>query len=366
MNLVLYALFFILVVTYFFWGSANSKLFSLISILLGGLVFYLFLFNVTYNSDWDNYESIFYGTSDVNDFLFNYLSNLFYMNRLDYSKLYQLHIVLMGLGFIYFASRFSYSAVLSIISIYLMFQLIPLSNQIRYYVAFAFFLIAAYNFIIKKSYFVFAVFAILSYLSHSGILSMYPFLYLFYAINMDKFPRRMAFFSLLAGAVLYFLSQINFTFSNHMDEYIKNDISSLMGGIYNMIIWALWLIFIYLNHKRLMKWNSESLESDVKYQFLYKLSLYSIIFIPIGLIIQAFSQRYVLATIIIWLSYVFYSLKYEDNMLAQIRYLTKFVFLFIASFLYIFVLPSFVFGTSSTVLIEELFISNTSLMSFLK
>lgn len=366
MNLVIYSLFFILTVTYIFLGSANSKLLSLLSISLGALVFYLFLFNVTYNTDWDNYESIFYGSSDVNDFMFNYLSNIFYINRLDYSKLYQLHIVLMGLGFIYFASRFGYSAVLSVISIYLMFQLIPLSNQIRYYVAFAFFLIAAYNFIVSKKYIVFGIFAILSYLSHSGILSMYPFLYFYYVINTDKFHRKMALFSLFAGVALYVLSQINFIFSNHMDEYIKNDISSLAGGIYNMIIWALWLIFIYLNHKRLMKWHSEYLESDVKYQFLYKLSLYSIIFIPIGLIIQAFSQRYVLASIIIWLSYVFYSLKYEENILGQIRYLTRFVFLFIVSFLYIFVLPSFVFGTSSTVLIEELFMSNTSLVSLLQ
>ena len=365
MTLILYSLVFILILLYFFLGSGNKKLFNVLSALLGALVFYLFLFNVTYNSDWDNYESIFYGTSDVNDFLFNYLSNIFFVNRLDYSKLYQLHIVLMGLGFIYFASRFSYSAVFSIISIYLMFQLIPLSNQIRYYVAFSFFLIAAYNFIVTKNYIVFVVFAIISYLSHSGILSMYPFIYFFYAIKTDKFPLRMVVFSLFAGILLYALTRINFSFSNHMDDYLKNDISSLMGGIYNVIIWIFWLLFIYFNNKRLSILNAEAVDSDVKYQFLYKLSMYSIIFIPIGLIIQAFLQRYVLASIIIWLSYVFYSLKYEDSLVHQMKFATKFVFLFIASFLYIFVLPSFVFGTSSTVLIEELFMSNTSLVSLL-
>ena len=365
MILILYSLLFILILSYFFLSSGNKKLFNILSAFLGALVFYLFLFNVTNNTDWDNYESIFYGTSDVNDFLFNYLSNIFFMNKLDYSKLYQLHIILMGIGFIYFASRFSYSAVFSIISIYLMFQIIPLSNQIRYYVAFAFFLIAAYNFIITKNYIVFVVFATISYLSHSGVLSMFPFIYFFYSIKMDNFHKKMALFSIFASVVLYILSQINFTFSNHMDEYMKNDISSLLGGIYNMLIWVFWLLFIYLNHKRLMKSSSEILDYDVKYQFLYKLSFYSIIFIPIGLIIQVFSQRYVLASIIIWLTYVLYSLKYEDNMFGQIRYITKFVFLFVASFLYIFVLPSFVFGTSSTVLIEDLFMSNTSLISLL-
>ncbi|MEI8084596.1 MAG: EpsG family protein [Paludibacter sp.] len=365
MNLVFYALFFILLMTYFFLGSRNNSLVNLISTLLGALVIYLFLFNVTYNSDWDNYESVFYGTSDVNDFLFKYLSNVFYLNGLDYSNLYQLHIVLMGLGFIYFASRFNYSGVFGIISIYLMFQIIPLSNQIRYYVAFAFFLIAVYNFIIKKNYFVFAIFAVFSYLSHSGILSMYPFIYFFYVINSEKFPKKMIIFSLFAGLFLYYLSHINFIFSNNLDNYLKNDVSSLLGGIYNIIIWVLWLLFIYFNHKRLKKSNSVALESDVKYQFLYKLSYYSVIFIPIGLIIQAFAQRYVLASIIIWLCYVFYSIKYEVEFIQQKRFITRFLFLFIASLLYIFILPSFVFGTSSTVMIEELFMSNTTLVSLL-
>jgi len=366
MNIVLYALFSILAITYFFLGTINNKLVNLISILLGALVFYLFLFNVTNNNDWDNYESMFYGRAEVNDFLFNFLANTFFLIRSDYSKLYQLHIVLMGFGFIYFASRFNYSAVFSVISIYLLFQLIPLSNQIRYYVAFAFFLIAAYNFIVTKNYIIFVAIAILSYLSHSGILSMYPFIFLFYSISSDKFPKRMVLFSLFAGVFLYILSRINFTFSNHVNSYLENDISSLLGGIYNMLIWVFWLLFIYLNHKRLMKLNSENIESDTNYQFLYKLSLYSIIFIPIGLIMQVFSQRYVLASIIIWLSYVFYSLKYEVNLFQKMLFTTKFVFLFIASFLYIYILPTYVFRTSGTELIVKLFLSNTTLVSLIK
>ena len=361
-----FALFFTLTTSYYFLGSKNNKLVNLSSILFGALVFYLFLFNVTYNSDWDNYESMFYGSLESNDFLFNFLSNIFFLNRLDYSYLYQLHIVLMGLGFIYFVSRFNYSGVFSAISIYLIFQLIPLSNQIRFYVAFAFFLIAVYNFIITKNYLIFAVFATISYLSHSGILSMYPFLYLFYRINSDKFPQRMAFFSLFAGLLLYLLIYVDFSFSNQIDNYLKNDISSFLGGFYNIFMWLIWLLFIYLNHKRLLKLSSVNLESDIKYQFLYKLSLYSIIFIPIGLIVQTFAQRYILSSLIIWLTYIFYSLKYDDNLAQKTRLVTKFLFLFIASLVYIFILPSFVFGTSSTKLIEELFVSNTTLVSLFK
>ena len=133
-----------------------------------------------------------------------------------------------------------------------------------------------------------------------------------------------------------------------------------------MLIWVFWLLFIYLNHKRLMKLNSENLESDTKYQFLYKLSLYSIIFIPIGLIMQVFSQRYVLASIIIWLSYVFYSLKYEVNLFQKMLFTTKFIFLFIVTFLYIYILPSYVFRTSGTDLIVKLFLSNSTLVSLLR
>ena len=335
MSLITIGFLSILVLIYFFLGSKRSKLINLISIILGALVFYLFLFNVTYNTDWDNYESIFYGTSSVNDFMFSYLSNLFYLNKLDYSKLYQLHILLMGFGFIYFASRFNFSAIFCIISIYVMFQIIPLSNQIRYFVAFSFFLIAAYNFIIAKNYIVFSVFAIISLLSHSGILSMYLFIYFFYTISSEKFPQRMAIFSVFAAIILYTLARVNFNFSSNLDEYLRNDVSSLLGGVYNILIWVFWVLFIYFKHNKLNKLCGNIIEVDSKYQFLYKLSMYSIIFIPIGLIIQVFLQRYVFASIIIWLSYVFYSLKFEENLYYQLRFITKFAFLFIASFLYL-------------------------------
>jgi hypothetical protein len=345
----------------------DSPLVKITGIILASILFYILLFNVTDNSDWGPYEDMFYGNKDSSDFLFNYLSNLFYKNRLDYSNLYQLHIALMGIGFIYFASRFNFSAVFSVITIYLMLQLIPLSNQIRYYVAFAFFLISAYNFIVTKNYIIFAIFATISFLSHSGILFMYPFIYLYYSIDSDIFLKKMIVFSLITGMSLYILVKIDFNFSNNLDFYLDSEnVSSFMGGVYNILIWVFWLIYIYFNNKKLTMSSSYFLYSDVKYQFLYKLSLYSIIFIPIGLSIQIFAHRYVFASIIIWLSYIFYALEYENDLFQRIRSIIIFFLIVIASLFYVYILPTFVFGTSGTELVEELFMSNTTLLSILR
>ena len=344
----------------FYFEFFKKFLFTkILSVLLGGFIFYLLLYNVTYNSDWDMYEAIFEGHIQSNDFLFNYISQSFYNRGYEYSSVYKLHILLMGFAFIYFSSKFSYSNICVIICTYLLLQLVPLSNQIRYYVAFSFFLIAIYNLIISKNKSFFTIFAILSLISHFAILLMFPFVYLFYNTKSNKYIRNILFYSLILSISFYFIFSIGALISFHFGSYFGSDLlSSFSGGILNNFIWLFWFLLIYKINKRLIRINLDIIESDIKYQFLYKLSLYSVIFFPISIFLQIIAHRYIAASLIVWIIYIFYSLNYIHSLVKRTQLIFIFYFLVILTFLYIYILPTYLLGVSGTEAVLKLLISN--------
>lgn len=310
------AFIFILLI-YTFETFKGNVLIKVLSLLLGITIFYVLLYNVTYNSDWDAYYNTYYKVIERSDLLFNLISDIYLGWGYDYSSVYKLHVFLIGIGFFYFISRFSYSGIFGVISIYLLFQLIPVSNQIRYYVAFPLFLIAVYNLIVKQNKFNFVLFGILSVTSHLGILLMYPFIYFYYKNNSKQYFIKLLLYGLVFAAFTYivytgFLLYItHFHFSSYFDQSL---LSSFAGGLYNSTIWMLWLIFIFIKNKKIAATHSEEIETDAKYQFLYKLSLYSVIFYPASLIIQILCHRYMMASLVVWILYIFYSMKYDSTL----------------------------------------------------
>ncbi len=333
---------------------------KLTSLLLGIFIFYALLYNVTYNSDWNMYNAIFMGHTQSNDFLFNFISGTFSDKGYDYSSVYKLHIFLIGVGVIYFVSRNSYSNVFGIITTYLLFQIVPVSNQIRYYVAFFFFLIAVYNLIVSRNKGLFIVFAFLSVLSHSAIFLMYPFLYFYYYTSNENYIRKLIVYSFILAGFFYFISFVGFIFSFHFGSYFEEGfLSSISGGLLNNFIWLFWLFFIYRINKRLMATNSELLESDVKYQFLYKLSLYCLLFFPVSILLQVLAHRYIAASLIVWLVFYYYSLNYEESLRNRLLSISLFLLLIAATFFYMYFLPTYLLGISTTEAVFELFLSNT-------
>jgi hypothetical protein len=352
-----------ILLTYIFEIFKQKYLVKFLILIIGVFLFLFLLFDVTSNSDWHVYESIYNGYTKSNDYLFNLMSELFSTKGYEYNILYQFHILLMGFGFVYFISRFSYSKVFTVITYYLLFQVVPLSNQIRYYVAFAFFLMAAYNLIIKKRIAIFVILAIISILSHSAILLMYPFIYLYYKVDHNKFPKTVILCGAIVGVSSYVVYLSGLFFSSIFGSYLEADhLSSLGGGLYSASIWFFWLLFIYLKHKRLFKQNSEIIKGDVKYQFLYKLSLYCLVFVPTCLVIQILSHRYILASIIIWLTFVLYTLEYEKTLILRLRSISVLLVLILVTFIYVFVLPNYIMGVSGTEVIVELFRLNPKLL----
>lgn len=354
------------ILVYYFEKYHHFSVVKFFSLFFAGSIFYVLLYNVTYNNDWDMYEAIFRGDAEYGDFVFNFISQTFYNRGYDYQSVYKLHIFIIGVAFFYFASRNSYSNVFAIITTYLLFQLIPVSNQIRYFVAFPFFLIAVYQLIVCKNKTAFIVFAVISFLSHSAILMMFPFLYFYNYVNDESYIRKLVISSFILAAFFYLIFLIGFVFSFHFGSYFEPEfLSSFAGGIFNNFIWFFWIWFIYSINKRLCNSDAELLKSDTKYQFFYKLSLYCILFFPVSILMQVISHRYIAASLIVWLSYFFYSLQYEESNRNKLKSILMFFLITTFTFFYLYFLPTYVLGISATEIVFELFLFNEFFYNFL-
>jgi len=352
----------VIVFLFLFYGFELFKsgiVLKLLSVLLGFIIFYVLLFYVTDNNDWESYTSIFNGYRQSRDFMFTLICDFFSSHGYDYSVVYQFHILLMGIVFIYFISRFTVKNVFTVISIYLLFQLIPLSNQIRYFIAFPFFLISAYELLILNNKILFALFALLSVLSHVGIILMYPFLIIYNHIDNENILKRLLIYSVLLSIIFYILYNIVLNVFGSFAFYFESVmLSSISGGIFTSVILIVWIVYIYFRNKVLLITNQLEIEEDLKYQFLYKLSLYPMIFIPTGIIMQIVSHRYVEASIIVWVTFIMYSFKYNFEIKKRVLDLTIFLVLVVGSFLYIYILPEYLLGVSNVEAVMNLFRSN--------
>lgn len=338
----------------------TAKYIKVFSFLLGLAVFYIALYNVTYNSDWDAYEAMFNGFTVSNDYLFNFISDFFNDRGHEYDSVYKFHIFLMSAGFLFFVSRFSNHNIFLVFLIYLIFQIIPISNQIRYFVAFAFFLVSIYQLIVVKDKVLFLVFCILSLFSHFAILLMYPFGFIFYFVRNDKLLKLLLYISFGFAILMLIISRIGLIYFSHFSAYFETEyISSISGGVFNNLILVFWLFFLIKRNNFLVSKYSSLIADDLRYQLLYKLSLYTIIFIPSGIFIQILSHRYVEASFIIWILYLLYTLGFEENYKSRLTQLSRFLILSIFTFMYKYLLPKYVLNYSEIELVIELFESNT-------
>jgi hypothetical protein len=350
----------------FFEFFKKFELVKLISLAFGSGLFFLITFGVSDNSDWEIYESFFEGYRESTDFLFSFISNQIADLGYDYSIVYKIHILLMSFGFIYFSSRKSYSAVFIVLSSYLLIHLVPISNQIRYYLAFSFFLITIYNFLVLKNKKISIIFLILSLLSHAGIILLYGFLYFFYFVDEKKYIQKVAFYSVITGGIFFFLFFLGFVFSTQFAAYFSDlMLSSFFGGIFNNLLWIIWMLYLIGIHKKNIQINETILIKDAYYNFIYKLSFFPFIFIIVSFIIQIFAHRYIASFLIVWVCYVLYSLSLESDSKKRFNSLLTFFLMILTTVFYIYFLPEFLIDTSGTEAVMKILKSNSFILPYI-
>jgi len=345
--------------------SKGYTLTKVISLLLGASVFYLVLYNVSSNTDWLGYELMFDGELEGTDILFNSMVVYAKAVGLKYDFIYKTHIVLIGIGFLYFITRFSWAMIFAVISTYLLFQIVPVSNQIRYYLAYIATMLALYSLVVEKNNLNFILFAILSVLSHTGILLIYPFLFIYRRINSSQYFTIMFLASLVFGAFVFVFYNISLVVFARFAYYFAEDgVSTFFGGLFNNGIWILWSLYLVWINRRLSRENDDALQEDNQYQFLYKLSMYPVLFYPISFFIQITSHRYIIASLLVWLIFIFYTLRYESSVGRQIGAMSRFVVLVVISFVYFYALPAYLLPKLDENPLLEIVLSNPVLLYF--
>jgi hypothetical protein len=136
------------------------------------------------------------------------------------------------------------------------------------------------------------------------------------------------------------LASVGFgTFSIYVD-----DESSLGGGILASLPYLPW-IFLVLNVYNKYSKDEVRLKED-SFNILYSLSIYPFLFLFLGLFTQIIFQRYIEPFILVWVVFIFYSLRYEDSVNDKILVVLKILGVFIISFYLKYILPLSLLGFS--------------------
>jgi len=184
MTLFVIGLIFILLF-YSFEIFQPTEVLKFLSVTLSFLLFFLALFNVTYNTDWWAYEAAYQQDIFLNDIIFNFISDFFRNRGYDYTAVYKTYITIITIAIIFFASRFKASHTFIISSVFLIFMLMQISNQIRYYVSFTIYITSVYILLVRNNRIMFIILATLSVLFHFGIIPLYLFLAYYKNINFN-------------------------------------------------------------------------------------------------------------------------------------------------------------------------------------
>lgn len=302
----------------------NLKIIKLTSITL----FLLFLLLIKWTDDWKGYEKIFYNNGKGFEYSFYLVTKLVkYLNG-SYECVYYIYIF----GIVFFMNKFlkkfkiNVSYFLFLIFISMVFYI---SNQIRYFLAFFLFLNAVYYIYFNHKklgilYYIFSIFF------HYSILLLFPVIILI-KCKKEKLMKKIkwiCFIIFLICQKIMIIDKIKFISKiphlKRVVEYIYRQRPTLIGVIFMLIFPIIFMGLIYILDKKI-KINDEN------YEFLYKISIIPIIYIPLGLISIHFTYRYIIPFIITQIICLYYQIK--KNRKAKYLHL---IFLISLVFLYFY------------------------------
>ena len=343
-SLVLLMHFFINQIQYLF----NRKIvFYLFGFILFAVIVY-FLMQISYTADYAMYESFYKWEFEKTDFVFHQSALFFKKNNYGFQKLFSAHMLLISILYYLFILKFEKN-IFYVFGAYILILFIPYVNQIRYFMAFPLFLLAAYYLLYKRKLPLFLIFAVLGFLSHSAIIVLYiifpVYLYL---------PKRYYKSVMIYGSIILFIASYLVSTSSlhllldHFGEYIKNENqSSVLGGLFNTLPLMAMLIPLYLLDK---KYKGD--RTLPVYIFLKRMSFITTTLIPASIFIQIIGFRYVLPFVVVWIVFFLYLLKASPLKYKTLYLFTSYVIMLAVIFLQ-YSLANYVFGNS--VLMKELY-----------
>jgi hypothetical protein len=307
------SIFFQFYLSFIFQFIEELKLYKKIIFIFSLFAFYVFFYGITDTADWGMYDNIFNIDDIETDVLFRYLSLLTFALGYTFTDLFKIHILIYGFFLVKFISRFTQNTFL-VIGFYVFIAYVPLANQIRYYLALSLFLNGLYHFYfnnMKMSYLYFA----LSLLSHSSMVVLFLFILIEKKINFAVYVKKCLVISIVILLVFnIIISSGALDFLGHFQLYIISDelVSTFAGGVFNEFPFIIILTTLYFWLQKVIKVMPQIAEDEV-FVFLYKLTFFSIIFIPVSFTFQVVGHRYVQAFFIVWLCLFIYTVHFINS-----------------------------------------------------
>lgn len=308
------------------------------SVLLIALFLYITV-GITYTADYDMYYYFF--KYDVKtDYVFTQLSKVFKSIGWSFHDLYAVHIIMITLLLMLFVLRYNVN-VFYIFLFFITIEFVHFTNQIRYFLGFAFLLLSFHS-LYKKNYVYFGIYAALTLLTHIALVVLFTFIPIFYVVKSEIYLKRILVFAGFCFLLVFglFNTGIGKEISHFGEYFSASGISSFAGGLYNTIPSIILIAYLYLETKKYIA-NHPDCFDDKKFIFLFKLTFYTIIFIPASFFLQIAGHRYVMPFVIVYAIYFLYMIRdYNANL--KIAKLGMFSFVGFVVCLFLYVFPSYV------------------------
>lgn len=304
----------------------------------------LLTWGIKYTADTEFYKVFYEIQWEDTDLMYFFLTKKFNQFGFSYFDLYKFYIVTYILLHYYLISRFNKN-VFYIFLVYFILNYVQFVNQIRYYMAFPLFLLSLYFFIIEKKIILAIIFTMLAFISHSAIALLYVFVPMFYFLNTKSYFKTVFVISGIVFLIVLALYQFGLaTYLEHFGEYFNSEMtSSFLGGLFNALPSVVYIIFLYiLDKKYRMKYEYKN---DKYYQFISKLSFFTVIFIPSSFFIQVLCHRYVFPFLIIWVIHILYIIRNFSQQKKMIYFFTVFLINIFVGLL-IYFMPSLIINSS--------------------
>ncbi|MFV0270971.1 MAG: EpsG family protein [Macellibacteroides fermentans] len=303
------------------------------------ILFCLVFFPIRYTNDWNNYEYITNNINDFNtDYVFTEITKYAISKGYSFIDIYQFHIVMIGIFLIIFLSNFTHKIIL-IVLILITYRYVQYANQIRYYLGFFIWLYGSYCLLVNKKKLKGITLLSFSLLSHSALLALFIFLPLYKYFKYITLRKQIIFYTCQIFLIPLVISISSAIFPQFSKYYSETQTSSIAGGLLYALPAILILIYItYISQKN--KHNN----NEPKYYFLYSLSMFSFLLLPISLYYHLLMERYIYSFTVIWLTYVLY-IHGESNKKKSISYLSSILFISLIVILWFYFAPNVIGDT---------------------
>lgn len=312
---------------------------------------------ITFTPDMHGYES-WISNGGGRDFFFNFLLGNLDAKYQYYEFIHYIYIGITSIAFAFFISRFKCNPVL-IILMFISLLYTHYATQIRFFAAYSLFSVSMYFWLVERKKYLGIVFYALALINHISILFMAPVLIYFKMGNRQVVKKTIVFTTAFSITLLMlfnfqFIPWEDLRFSEYLQIFGDGGKSSFFGGVFYLLPLIIIFMAVYWGEKWFIK-KQPSLIQDIKFNLLFNLSFYPVVFIPLSFFVQILAQRFITTALLFQLIFVFYA---ANKMARKSKRIARLV----GILLYIFIFTYQYFA--SEIILDNSYLSDTALEIF--